>query len=385
MSLSEIDLSTHRSVASIGQSEFLAWNLIHNFKKSNLLSDQQEVKFWKIISPALFGLLNYLAIRLLNDTVAEFKFWERPWSINAIEIVASIAVGYIMAWGLGRLMFQFEKSNKGAYTYRNFLKEILWVSILCELIMSVTFIPLAALTDDGLSWGDVATIYLIPLLVSIIFYTIIRSKNLLNAYVESKIQLERIQNEHLHTELKFLRAQYHPHFLFNALNTIYFKMDDNVSDAKRLVERFSDLLRYQLYDQHQKVSVKNELEYLQAYIDLQKERMTGLSNFDIEFDQSLNGEMIYPLLLLPLVENAFKFSGGDNSIIIRAKLELEDILFEVTNSIGNIRSTTQVGGIGLENLNRRLEILYPGNYTLKFSEHDSNYSASLRLKIHHED
>jgi LytS/YehU family sensor histidine kinase len=251
--------------------------------------------------------------------------------------------------------------------------------------MSVTFIPLAALTDDGLSWGDVATIYLIPLLVSIIFYTIIRSRKLLNAYVESKVQLERIQNEHLHTELKFLRAQYHPHFLFNALNTIYFKMDDNVTDAKKLVERFSDLLRYQLYDQQQKVSVKNEFEYLQAYIDLQKERMSDFSNLDVEFDQHLNGERIYPLLLLPLVENAFKYAGGDNSINIRAKLELEDLLFEVTNSTGDIRSATQIGGIGLENLTRRLEILYPGMYTLKFSEHENKYSASLRIKIHNED
>jgi sensor histidine kinase YesM len=342
------------------------------------------MKTWKIIFPALFGLLNYFTIRLLNDTVSEFRFWERPWTINSIEIVSSIAMGYIMAWSLGKLLSYFENSNKGSYTFINFMKEILWVSILCELIMSVTFIPLASLTDDGLSWGDVATIYLIPLLYAIIFYTIFRSKKLLNAYVQNRIQLERIQNEQLQTELKFLRAQYHPHFLFNALNTIYFKMDDNVSDAKKLIERFSDLLRYQLYDQQQKVSVKKELEYLQAFIDLQKERMTGFSNLEIDFDNQVNGHRIYPLLLLPLVENAFKYSGGDNSISICAKLELDDLVFEVTNSTGNIRSATQVGGIGLENLKRRLEILYPGTYSLNFSESDNKYSASLRLKIYDE-
>jgi two-component system, LytTR family, sensor kinase len=342
------------------------------------------MRFWKIISPGLYGLLIYFTIRIINDTVAEFRFWERHWSINTIEIVTSIGMGYFIWWALRKTLLHFDSQSKSSFRFRNMINEILWVSLFTEIIMSITIIPMAALTDDGLSWGDVATIYLIPLMFSIIFYTIIRSKKLLEAYVENRIQLERIQNEHLNTELKFLKAQYHPHFLFNALNTIYFKMDESLVDAKKLVEKFSDLLRYQLYDQQQKVTVRNELDYLEAYIDLQKERMTNSSLLEVEFDQRLNGEKIYPLLFLPLVENAFKYAGGNNRIMIRAKLENEDLVFEVSNSTGNMRSTTQVGGIGLENLKRRLDLLYPGKYNLEFTEIDKDFSVRLRLKTIYE-
>lgn len=289
-----------------------------------------------------------------------------------------------MWWTLKKLMSRFDSRNQSSFRFKNLVNEILWVSLLCEVIMSITITPMAALTDDGLSWGDVATIYLIPLLFSIIFYTTIRSKKLLQAYVDSRIQLERIQNEKLNTELKFLKAQYHPHFLFNALNTIYFKMDDNVGEAKKLIEKFSDLLRYQLYDQQQKVTVRNELDYLEAYIDLQKERMTNRSCLQVDFDNQLNGQKIYPLLLLPLVENAFKYAGGDNQIHIQAWLESEDLVFEVSNSVGNMSSTTQVGGIGLENLKRRLALLYPGKYKLEFSEKNNKFTVRLRLKPTHE-
>jgi len=144
------------------------------------------------------------------------------------------------------------------------------------------------------------------------------------------------------------------------------------------------LLRYQLYDQQQKVTVRNELDYLEAYIDLQKERMTNSSHLEVEFDQRLNGEKIYPLLFLPLVENAFKYAGGNNRIMIRARLENEDLVFEVSNSTGNMRSTTQIGGIGLENLKRRLDLLYPGKYNLEFTEIDNDFSVRLRLKTIYE-
>ncbi len=342
------------------------------------------MKVWKIISPGLFGLLIYFTIRIINDTVAEFRFWERHWSINAIEIVSCVGTGYLMLWIFRKLFHYFDSRSQGSFTFKTITKEILWVSLICELIMSITITPMAALTDDGLSWGDAATIYLIPLMFCIIFYTITRSKKLLQVYVENKIQLERIQNEQLNTELKFLKAQYHPHFLFNALNTIYFKMDENVVDAKKLVEKFSDLLRYQLYDQQQQVTVRNELDYLEAYIDLQKERMSDSSQLQVDFDQRLNGEKIYPLLLLPLVENAFKYAGGDNCINISAKLELEELVFEVSNSTGNIKTNTQVGGIGLENLKRRLELLYPGMYKLDLSDKENNFYARLRLKTRHD-
>jgi len=202
----------------------------------------------------------------------------------------------------------------------------------------------------------------------------------LNAYVDNKIQLEKVTNDHLQTELKFLKSQYHPHFLFNALNTIYFQMDEDLEGAKNSIEKFSELLRYQLYDQQQQVPVINELDYLQSFIDLQKIRSSDKLQLRVNFDKALNGQQVYPLLFLPLVENAFKFIGGDYKLAINATLTGNEIVFKVENSIPEfIQPTAKSGGIGLENLNRRLDLLYPGKYSLSTQKDNGIFIAEMKL------
>jgi sensor histidine kinase YesM len=267
--------------------------------------------FWKYIFPPLFGLTVYATIRVIDDTVSHFKFWKRNWTINALEICTTILMGYILNFVLMRLFKRFDKKSAQVFSYKKVLIELLWVFVIIEICINAVFTPMAALTDDGLSWGDVATINTIPVLFSLIYYGVVRSTKLLQAYINNKILLEKITNDHLQTELKFLKAQYHPHFLFNALNTIYFQMDESVDEAKKTVEKFSELLRYQLYDQQQTVPVHIEVQYLQNFIDLQKVRTSSKLQLHTTFDASLNGEQVYPLLFLPLVENAFKYVGGE--------------------------------------------------------------------------
>lgn len=336
------------------------------------------MKFWKYIFPGLFGLANYITIRLINDTVAEFNFWERDWTITAIEVGTTIATGYILFFTYQKVLEHFERKSSN---YQAILKEIFWIWLFTELIMSITIVPMAALTDDGLSWGDVAVIYSVPSFFSIIYYMAVRSKRLLKAYVENQLKLERMQNDHLQTELKFLKAQYHPHFLFNALNTVYFQMDESVPDAKKSIEKFSELLRYQLYDQQQTVSVGQELEYLKNFIELQKVRSSEKLKLDIDFNSNWNGQNVYPLLLLPLVENAFKYVGGDYAIRIKAEPVAKGIHFFVGNNIPVESYQNKSGGIGLENLKRRLELLYPGKHQLRIHKKDGWFEAEMNLEL----
>jgi LytS/YehU family sensor histidine kinase len=232
-----------------------------------------------------------------------------------------------------------------------------------------------------ISWADVADINMIPTLYAIVYYGIARSRTWLRAYVDNKVQLEKVTNDHLETELKFLKAQYHPHFLFNALNTIYFQMDDDIAGAKNSIEKFSELLRYQLYDQQQQVPVLNELEYLQSFIDLQKIRSTDKLKMEVTFDKALNGQHVYPLLFLPLVENAFKFIGGNYKLAIAAQLLDDEIVFRVENSIPQFKQPiNKSSGIGLENLKRRLDLLYPGKHTLLTIADNDNFTAELKLQ-----
>lgn len=336
----------------------------------------------KLLSPPLFGLLIYITIRILMDTISGFRFWQRSWDINAIEIAASIMIGYILDFIFRRLFHHFDKQmHKGVG--KTVLYELLWVFVVVELCVNAFITPVTALTDDGLSWGDFATINIVPLLFCFIYYAVVRSNKLLQAYVDNKLQLEKVLNDQLQTELKFLKAQYHPHFLFNALNTIYFQMDEDREQAKKTVEKFSELLRYQLYDQQQMVPAGQEIHYLKNFIEIQKVRTSERLKLKTHFDESVNGQQVYPLLFLPLVENAFKYVGGHYHIDIGARARGAEIEFSVSNSLPGQLPPEKKTGIGLENLKRRLELLYPGKHKLIIEKDNDRFSATLKLVTGH--
>jgi LytS/YehU family sensor histidine kinase len=157
-------------------------------------------------------------------------------------------------------------------------------------------------------------------------------------------------------------------------------MDENVAAAKKSVEKFSELLRYQLYDQHQTVAVSQELHYLNNFIQLQQTRSSEKLRLDTRFDPNLDGQQVYPLLFLPLVENAFKYIGGDYYLCISALLQDNTIEFTVINAIPDHIPIKKEKGIGLENLKRRLELLYPGRHTLSAVNRGSEFSVTLTLQ-----
>jgi len=338
--------------------------------------------FKKYFFPALYGLFVYFTIRLLLDTVTGMKFWrDRSWHQNALEIVWSIAFSYLFIAACNRLFRYFDRRWPATdLSYKRVVRELLWLFVLNLVFQNVFLLPLAVLTDDGAQWYDVVDINMIPLLYSLIYYGITRSSTFLKAYIEGKVQLEKTTNDQLQTELKFLKAQYHPHFLFNALNTIYFQMDENVAAAKKSVEKFSELLRYQLYDQHQTVPISQELHYLNNFIQLQQTRSSEKLRLDTQFDPLLDGQQVYPLLFLPLVENAFKYIGGDYHLFISAALRDNTIEFKVINAVPDVIPIKKESGIGLENLKRRLELLYPGRHTLTAGNNGTEFISAITLQ-----
>ncbi len=337
--------------------------------------------FWRYVFPVLFGFMIYTSIRLVNDTTAGVRFWDRSWQTNAIEIAGVVMISFIFYRTVSRLIRYFNSKQSGIISRNSILKEFGLVLLITLLIIHVTIIPLIALTDDGLQLNDYVIANMIPTLFVMLHFAIVRGNQYLENYVNQKVQLEKISNDQLQTELKFLKAQYHPHFLFNALNTVYFQMDENVSEAKKTVEKFSELLRYQLYDQQQTVPISQELHYLQNFIDIQKVRTSERLKLKTHFDTELSGQQVYPLLLLPLVENAFKYAGGDYNIEINAAVHNNVIEFSVINSLPHQLVPEKQNGIGLENLKRRLELLYPGKHDLVIKKEGCNFKAHLKLII----
>ncbi|MCG7859398.1 histidine kinase, partial [Flavihumibacter sediminis] len=116
---------------------------------------------------------------------------------------------------------------------------------------------------------------------------------------EQALQLERINKDKLENELQLLKAQFHPHFLFNALNTLYFQIEEQNTSARFTLEKLSDLLRYQLYDQDAKVPLERELAHLKNFIDLQQQRANSQLDLVINWPSSTHQAQLYPLLLLP--------------------------------------------------------------------------------------
>lgn len=336
-------------------------------------------RFWKYMFPIVFGIVIYTSIRLVNDTNGGFQFWKRPFHTNAIEILSVIVVSYLIQFLLDYFIHRFSKQPARPITGKTILKEFAIVYFACAVIINSTIIPMAALTDDGLQLGDFVIANIVPILYILLYFAIVRGNHYLKAFVDNRLQLEKITNDQLQTELKFLRAQYHPHFLFNALNTIYFQMDENIVAAKKSIEKFSELLRYQLYDQQQTVPVSQEIEYLKSFIELQKIRSSDKLSLDVNFAESLNGQQVYPLLFLPLVENAFKYVGGIYVIRIAAMKSGDEIQLHVQNSVPAEPLPIKTGGIGLENLKRRLELLYPGRHELFIQKNKDTFVATLKL------
>jgi two-component system, LytTR family, sensor kinase len=337
--------------------------------------------FWRYIFPILFGLLVYTSIRLVNDTTAHAKFWIRAWQTNFIEITSVIAVCFVFQAALNRLILYFNKKQPNHIRAKTILKEFGLVFLVTLLISNALIIPMVALTDDGLQLNDFVIVNIIPTLFILLYFAIVRGNQYLTHYMGQKIQLEKITNDHLQTELKFLKAQYHPHFLFNALNTIYFQIDENRDEAKKTIEKFSALLRYQLYDQQQTVLVKQEIEYLKNFIEIQKTRKSEKLQLTTFFDADLNEQQIYPLLFLPLIENAFKYIGGDYLLTIEAKLKNRDIEFTVVNSLPLSPMPEKQNGIGLDNLKRRLTLLYPQKHDLSIEKSNYQFKAILKLVL----
>ena len=124
-----------------------------------------------------------------------------------------------------------------------------------------------------------------------------------------------------------------------------------------------------------------EIQYLQSFIELQKIRSSDKLKLKVDFDKKLNGQLVYPLLFLPLVENAFKFVGGDYDMQVEAKVTDRQIDFRVENSIPRLKEEVKKGGgIGLENLKRRLDLLYPGKHSLVLENSSDHFKAELKLE-----
>jgi len=209
---------------------------------------------------------------------------------------------------------------------------------------------------------------------------------LLMDYARSQKRLGEVFKEKSEAELNFLKSQINPHLLFNSLNAIYFLIDKQNVAARQSLLQFSDLLRYQLYDCNaDRIEIEKEVTYLQDYIKLQRIRKDQSYEIQMNIGPEVSGFQITPLLLIPFVENAFKHISHhhDRRNYVQVDLSRDNgvLHFRVENSRERQQGSGSGGGIGLNNVKRRLALLYPEKHELKIRDNDATFTVSLTLNL----
>ncbi len=204
-------------------------------------------------------------------------------------------------------------------------------------------------------------------------------------YIRNERRNKELENQKLVAELAFLKSQVNPHFLFNTLNNIYslaYKQSPETPDA---IMKLSLLMRYMLYESNDTlVCLEKEVEHLNNFIDLQKLRLREQTSIKFNIEGDIEGKQIAPMLMMTLVENAFKHglvSKNEIGILINLTVTDNELEFSTANNISTHKKR-EFGGIGLENLRQRLSLLYPNRHKLTFEEEDGVFYATMKLYFH---
>lgn len=204
-------------------------------------------------------------------------------------------------------------------------------------------------------------------------------------WYNNEAQRKEIEKAQAEAELANLKSQVNPHFLFNTLNNIYSLIQIDPQEAQEAVHDLSGMLRYVLYEsQKDTVPLSKESEFLNEYVKLMGARLTSNVRLSVTLPETPSGRQIAPLLFIPLVENAFKHGVSDTAeSFIRITLGEDGEYVEclVENSCFPKDDTDRSGsGIGITNLKRRLDLLYPGAYSFEYGRVQSVYRSLLRIK-----
>jgi len=228
-------------------------------------------------------------------------------------------------------------------------------------------------------------VYLISLLTIATMVGGLSALKLLVDKIKGDRKAQDVEKQRIESELQYLKAQVNPHFLFNAINSVYFLIKKDADAAAATLIKLSDLLRFQLYDcSDEKIAIEKEVDYLNNFVALEKIRKGDKIKVDLLASTELQGFQVAPFMLIPFLENAFKYVSGfssmENKIII--KLWREDNRFHAHffNTTDNL-VRSEVGGIGHKNVRRRLELIYPNKHQLEILEKPGTYKVMLALDI----
>ncbi len=309
-----------------------------------------EVEWARVLPDFGFHIASLLALSYFNYfLLLPEALRTKDWRAYLLRFLPFIVVGSVLTLLGKRAIIASTMDNPGWAQSTRFA-----VSVLLSTAMIVLFVGLLRFVED---------------------------------YFDNEARRTELENASLSSELRFLRAQVNPHFLFNTLNNLYYLAVNQSPQTPEVIAKLAGLMRYLLHDSnHATVPLDKEVEYMRNYISLEQLRLNDQVPIAFEVSGPTGSVQVVPLILITFLENAFKHginnSGGASFIDVYLKASPAEVSFEVVNSkvVHSSKTVTESSGIGLANARRRLELGYPGRHSLAVTETDDVYRVSLSLK-----
>lgn len=324
----------------------------------------------KILYHTIFWMVCFLV--LFQLFTKEYYNGEIDFIYTGLFLLPMFIIVYINRWLINKFI-----------TQANYLVYAFGVILLALLGVGLHFFTFDVLSDLIFKGYYISSYYgslelvqysIVFLLASTLF------KLAKDWFIVKDRELNLVQENH-NVKLNALKSQVNPHFLFNSLNNIYALSNDSPGAVRNYILKLSDALRYMIYDTDQdQVVLDDELSYLSDYIELEKLRIKKSDRVSFDFPERTS-ELIAPMILLPLIENCFKYVDKiDPFIDINISIEGTQLELTTANNCTSVQHES-TGGLGLKNLRKRLELLYPNQHEYSSKMEDDVYRAYLSLNL----
>jgi len=333
-----------------------------------------HILFW--IAYLLFSVLNVLRF-YPNDSL-----WDMILRFSAslpVDIVATYYTAYLL---IPTLLF---KKKYLLFGLLFIVGAVLAILLQRVIVWYVTY-PLIIKTEITSKFFRIDWLYAFSNIYAVVLF--ISGVKLIQRNNQNEKISKEIKNQRTEAELKFLKAQVHPHFLLNTLNNLYALTLEKSDKAAEVVIKLSELLNYMLYECNEStILISKEIKLIENYLALEQIRYGKKLNLTFNVEGEIAGKKLAPMFLLPFVENAFKHGvsqlSSKSRVIIQLSMVDHDLHFKVINSMPFGSDKDPGGyteGIGLKNVKRRLDLMYPENYQLSYASDNQDYIVDLKIK-----
>ncbi len=361
-----------QKMTALDRSSQVDMNFFRTYEAWSLERMSRHVIYW-----VLWGMF-YVVVNSFNE---DHSFWQWlifEFMVLPIKITCTMIVAYVLM---------------PKYLYTGRILEFFLKSMLCFILFgTLLFVVYRYLVYPYVLGVQINDYFLIKFVYKVVELIHIASLFACFKFFQHIVE-QRKRNEELklaaqESQLKYLRNQLQPHFMFNTLNNLYGMVLSGDKGSADMVLRLSEVMSYMLYETDRKyVPLKDEIKNLKNYLELERIRYDRKLKLTQDFDETVNDILIAPLILIPFVENAFKHGPaqeeGTSSIDIRLHTDKESIIFSMENTYSGGHTSDSVrSGIGLENVRTRLDLLYPGSHTLTIHP---GPPFAVRLKLSHID